>query len=57
METWQLKDQYIVKSVKYCIGEKMTKCTCGGEIRCHSDPNGEDEGRPWACDDCGRDVS
>ena len=52
-----MRDQYIVKSVKYCIGEKMTKCTCGGEIRCHSDPNGEDEGRPWACDDCGRDVS
>ena len=33
------------------------RCKCGGEIRCHRNPEGPDEGRPWACDDCGRDVS
>ena len=35
----------------------MTQCKCGGRITCHSDPDGPEEGRPWACDDCGRDVS
>ena len=33
------------------------RCKCGGEIRCHSHPEGPDEGRPWTSDDCGRDVS
>ena len=39
------------------LQKATVRCTCGGTIRCHSDPDGEDEGRPWACDDCGRDVS
>jgi hypothetical protein len=38
--------------------DNRIKCTCGkGYITCHSDPNSESEGRPWACDECGRDVS
>lgn len=35
----------------------MIDCSCGGKITCHSNPDGPDEGRPWACDDCGKDIS
>ncbi len=37
----------------------MSKCPkCPeGTIRCHSNPDGEEEGRPWVCDNCGYDVS
>ena len=35
---------------------KCPKCP-EGTITCHSNPDGEEEGRPWVCDNCGYDVS
>jgi len=33
------------------------ECKCGGNIRCCGPMDEDNEGRPWECDTCGRDVS